>query len=188
MRKVYTAPAVEPLSLTEAKLYLKVDHTDEDTLITALVKAAREVAEHYTRRSFITTVWDASFDDFPSGSIDYFQLYGGPVASITSITYYNSAGTLVTLSSSVYLLDTGSDRVSLALNQSWPATDERLGGVVIRYSAGYGSTSASVPETIRTAMLLILGHLYENRQDVVTGTVSRLPLGAEYLLDKYRAY
>jgi uncharacterized phiE125 gp8 family phage protein len=186
VRRVYTAPSVEPLSLTEAKLYLKVDHTEDNTIITALIKAAREMAEHYTLRSFITTVWDAAFDEFP----DVIELYGCPVNSITSITYYSDAGVLTTLSSTVYLLDSISTpaRVSLASGQSWPATDERKAGIVVRYSSGYGATSAYVPETIRTALLLIVGHLYENRQDVVTGTVAKLPHGSEYLLDKYRVY
>lgn len=186
MRKVYTAPAVEPLSLTEAKLYLKVDHTDDDTLITALIKAARETAEAYTNRSFITTVWDEFLDDWA----DVIYLYGTPVVSITHVKYYNTAGTLTTLASTVYLLDIGSEpaRVSLASGQDWPDTDERLGGINIRYSSGYGAASSSVPETIRTAMLLLIAHLYENRQDVVTGTINQLPLGSQYLLDKYRVY
>jgi uncharacterized phiE125 gp8 family phage protein len=182
MRKVFTEPTVEPVTLEEAKTYLKVDSEDDDTLITGLIKAAREVAEHYTKRTLCSTTWQATFDSF--SAIMY--LYGSPVKAISSIKYYNTAGTLTTLASTVYNVDIVSDpaRVFLASGQSWPATDLRLGGIVVEYTAGY----TTVPETIKAAILLILGHLYENRQDAVQGSYNELPLGSQYLLDKYRVY
>jgi uncharacterized phiE125 gp8 family phage protein len=191
MRKLITGPTTEPVSSTEAKLYLKVDHTDDDDLITILIQAAREVAEKYTGRSFIDTVWECYFDDFPETDDDYLPLYPAPVNTLTSVTYYNSSGVLTTMSSTTeYLTDMVNEpaRVFLRDGQSWPETDDRLGGVIVKYTSGYGSTSASVPDAIRTAVLLIIGHLYENRQDVAKGDYREMPMGSRYLLDKYRVY
>ena len=189
--KIYAAPSAEPLSSTEAKLHLKIDSdTTDDNLITMLIQAAREQVESYTGRALITQTWDLIVDEFPKSEDDYcFYLYHCPVASITSIKYYDTSGVEQTLSSSVYGLDTSVEpnRVYLKYGQSWPSVYDQPAVITVRFSAGYGASGSTVPAAIRSAMQLILGHLYEHREDVVVGrTATPLPQNSCDLLNPYR--
>lgn len=191
MRKVITAPSVEPLTLAEAKIYLKVDDSTEDALITSLIVAARQMAENHMGRSLVKTVWESSFDEFPDTDEDStFELYPCPVSAINTVKYYDSNNTLQTLASTVYQTDYISEpsRLSLKPGQSWPDVADRTNAVVINYDAGYGTTAAMVPDLIKAGLYLLIGHLYENRQNVVKETVNELPIGSRSLFDMYRVY
>jgi len=186
MRKIKTEPASEPLTLSEAKIFLKVDNTDEDTLITNMIKAVRRAAELYMGRALISQTWYDYRDDFP---VDYFEITLCPVTTITSIKYYNADDTLTTLSSATYLTDLASEpaRVSLAIGQSWPAVSGRKNSVCVEYVCGWAS-AGSVPDLIKAGMYMHLGHLYENRQDVTKEKMNELPGGSRALYDMYRVY
>lgn len=184
--KLITAPATEPVSLAEAKVHLKIESTDttEDDLITNLIKAAREQAEEYTRRAFISQTWELQMDAFDKEAYD---LEKTPVQSITSVKYYDVNGTEQTLASTYYELDTASqpNRIVQAYNQSWPGVRGHTNDIKIRFVAGY----TTVPASIKSAILLIVGHLYEHREDVVVGRqVNELPNGCYYLLSPYRLF
>jgi len=186
--KLKTAPTVEPITLTEAKLHLKIDSdTTDDALVTALITAARERAEKYTGRAFIEQSWEYKLDAF-DGDI---EIPVAPLISITSITYTDTANATQTLSSSVYDLDiyTFPGKVFLKYDQSWPSTLTIPNAVCVTFKSGYGSAAANVPGPIKAAILLIIGHLYANRENVVVGrTPAELPQGAEYLLNPYKTY
>jgi len=191
MRKIITAPALEPITTAEAKIYLKVDDSTEDTLIAALIVAARQMAEKYMNRSLIKTVWESMFDDFPGADQDStFEIAPSPVSAINTVKYYNSANVLTTLASTVYLTDYVSEPSSLSLQpgQSWPDTADRKNAVVINYDAGYGTAASAVPDLIKAGIYLIIGHLYENRQDVTKEKMNELPIGSKSLFDMYRVY
>jgi len=190
MRKV-TDPSVEPISLAEAKIYLKVDDTTEDALITLLIKAARIRCEKETGRQLITTVIDHYFDEFPDKDECYdFLLYGCPVNSITSVKYYDDSDVQQTLANTVYLLDgvSAPARVSLMYGQSWPSTSERANAIEIKTSCGYGAAGSNVPAALIAGMYLHLGHLYENRQDVTKENMNELPMGSKSLYNLYHVY
>lgn len=188
--KVYSAPAVEPISSTEANLHLRVDISDDNTLIAAQIKAARETAEQILRRALITQTWDYVMDEFPSG--DEIKLPLPPLQSVTSITYYKSDGSSATVSSASYNVDTYSEpgRIVLKSGYSWPGDELRTAaGVVVRYVAGYGDAGSNVPGAIRQAILLLIGDMYENRENQVIGsglTVTLLQRAADDLLWPYR--
>jgi uncharacterized phiE125 gp8 family phage protein len=186
MFKLITAPTSEPITLSEAKLYLKVDNSDEDALITALIVAARDSCERYTNMAFFTQTWEAYFDYLPT----LIEFNKSPIQSITKIEYYDSANTLQTLSSSLYDVDlVGSPvRIRKGKNMTYPEVYQRLNAVKITFVAGVTSTAA-IPEQIKLALKLTLGHFYENRQTVVIGhSVNEVPKTAEYLLDQYRSH
>lgn len=194
MFKLKTGPTVEPLSSTEAKLHLKIDPADttDDTLVTALIKAAREMAENYTGRALINQTWEYSFSDWPH-YIDplhnYIELMPSQLSSITSITYKDVNGATQTLASTGYEADTYNlpGRVCLKFGKVWPVAQYIQNAILITFVAGYGTDGTSVPGPIKSAILLIIGHLYENREDVIIGRqVNDLPKGAEYLLNPYR--
>jgi uncharacterized phiE125 gp8 family phage protein len=189
--EVYTAPALEPVSLTEAKAHLRVDITDDDTLITALITSAREMVEQITRRALISQTLDYKIDDWPG---DYMELPMPKLISITSITYkLYSDGSTSTLSSAVYFAVTSTTpgRVALKPGQSWPGDSlYPYQAITVRYVAGYGSAASSVPGPIKEAIKLLIGHLYENREASYAGNpnVSMLPMGVDKLLYPYRVF
>jgi len=180
------APAAEPITLDEAKLHLRVDSTDEDTLVTGLIKAAREMAEAYTRRQFITATFTAKYNNFPDSGGDI-CIPRTPLGSVSSITYTDSNGSARTLSTDVYeiISDDTESWVVLKPLQSWPSAQSgKRNGVVMTFTAGYGPASTDVPEAARSGMLMLIGHLYENRESVVTGTTATaLPIATKALLD-----
>jgi len=79
--KLKTVPAIEPITLEEAKLHLKVDSADDNTLISGLITTARELAEKETKRAFITQVWQMFFDEAP----DEIEIPKPPLQSVESI-------------------------------------------------------------------------------------------------------
>jgi uncharacterized phiE125 gp8 family phage protein len=180
----------------EAKLHLRVAHNDDDNLIYGLVSAATEFAQEKSKRQFITATYDLKIDYFPPGD-EYFLDSAGigylgqeiilprpPLASVTSITYVDPAGATQTLSPSVYTVDISESpgRIRLAYGQSWPSTLDHPGSVTVRYVCGYGGPS-SVPSSAKAAMLLYVGHLYENRELAITGTIiTKVPLAFESLI------
>lgn len=179
-----TAPAAEPLTATEVKAHCRVEITDDDTLIESQITAARQLVEKFLRRRLVTQTWDLFLDRFPSE----IRVPYPPLASVTSISYVDTAGSTQTLSSTLYTVDTYREpgRIRPAYGQTWPATRCHVNDVTVRYVAGFGAASA-VPKAIKQAMLLMLEHWYENRGAVVIGSiVNEVPLGAQDLLWAHR--
>lgn len=187
--KLVTAPASEPVTLTEAKAHLRVDGTDDDTLITVLIAAARQYYEDACRRMLITQTWRLSLDCWPANSLIIPKM---PLITVSAIAYTDSAGATHTLSTDVYDVDTEAQpgRVTLAYNQSWPSVElYPLNPIQITFTAGYGA-AASVPEVDKQAIKLLVGHWYENREPVVTtGAAPKdIPMAVESLIYLNRGY
>lgn len=162
----------------------------EDDLLNALITVARQDCEKFQRRSYLTQTWELWLDDWPDE--DHIDLPLPPVQSVTSIKYYDTSDTEATFSSDDYFVDTKSEpgRVALNYGENWPTTTLRpTNGICVTYKTGYGDERSDVPSNVKQAMLLIIGHLYENREDVVTGVVpAPIPNGAQSLLWKDRVF
>lgn len=188
---VYTAPATEPVTTAEAKAHLRVDISTDDTLIGLLVTAARQHLETICGRALVTQTLDVQFDRWPDGSVIY--LPRAPLQSITSITYSKADASTGTLSSSDYVVDIKSQpgRVLLKSAASWPSDELQVGAAVtVRFVAGYGA-AAAVPQPLKQAILLLVGHWYENREAVIdTGrkTLLPLPMAVNSLIYPYRIW
>lgn len=169
---IATAPASEPITLTEAKAHCRVDSSADDTLLTALIQSAREWAEGFANQRIVAQAWDYTLDGFPA-CID---LPFGPVTAITHVKYYDTANVLQTLSSSAYDYNLAEPvvRILPAYGYSWPSTYERQGAVSVRFAAGY----ATVPERIKAAIKLHVEAHYD-RDPVASKT---LMAAAEALL------
>lgn len=211
---VKTPPAVEPISLVEAKNHLRVDISDDDALIQNKIRAARTNLERVYDYAFITQSLVTGRDYFPGmfgigygptpgwwlgstwmSQYDLQELrYGfirlrGPVQSITSVTYLDTTGAQQTWASSNYVVDTDSvpGRLSLALGKTFPTTGPLLGAVKIEHVSG-NLTPEVVPDDAKDALKLFLGHLYEHREAVLTGTrlvAILIELGVDALMAPY---
>jgi len=184
---IHTGPSSEVLTLAEAKAHLRMDGIDaDDTLISTLLVAARQMAELYCGIKFINTEIEEVFDRFPSGMNDQMFLTVGKVSAVSSIKYYDSSSVLQTWSSSNYIVDTYRNqcRIGLASSASFPTYDsDRINGVKILYTSGFGASASAVPDMIKAAIKLTIGHLYLYRED----TVKKLPSMVEYILNPYKA-
>lgn len=175
------------LSLTTAKAHLRVDHTDDDTLIGALIDAAADLAEHLTGRTLITRTRTHRVAEFG----ERVPLPGAPVTTISDVKYLDTTGAEVTLSSGLYALESGADWPALVptVGASWPEVQsDRTDAVRITYSAGYGGIDTAVPKGIQQWLLLCIGTWYNQRESIAAGvSLAELPRGAwDALLDRYR--
>lgn len=173
--KVITPAAFNPITLAEAKTWCRVDHSADDDLITALVAAASRMCARAAGRTFGVTTWEVVAPWFPSYT---FRLPAPPLASVTWVKYRDTAGTVTTLDSSVYGVNTDSDpgTVYLLTGQAWPTTGDYHDAVRIRFTAGY-ATIGDVPETLKTAVRFCVGNWYEERE-----AGSELPAAVAMLL------
>jgi len=163
-------PAAEPLSLAEAKLFLRVDGADEDSLITDMIAAVREAAEAYLHKSLITQSWGVRFESYAPTCA---ALSHGPVQSITDVKSIDKSGMETVIDSGIY-------HISAARRAIHCGSVELGHEVRSHYDTGYGD-AVDVPEAIRQGMLMHLASLYENR---IEG--AELPVTAMALYKPYR--
>ena len=174
--RVTTVPSSEPITLQEAKSQIRVTGTDEDTYINSLIQVSREFCEMYENRSYIEQTVTANYTKF--GSKIYLPL--NPVISITSISYIDSTGTTQTVDSSNYNLQNYNDPAFIYpdYGYSYPTVQNITNSITIMYQAGY----STVPEATKQAILLVLSHLFEHREENSEIALTEMPLGAKNLL------
>lgn len=148
------APASEPVTLTEAKTYLRVDAAAEDVLIADLITAARMTAEDWMKRSLISQSWKLAYDDCLEECV---SLPMGPVSAVTSVTAVNRDGGTLAISADGYYLS--ADKTQLMLDS--PVFAFR---VEVIYATGYGN-AAAVPRPIKQGLLAHIAALYDCRGD-----------------------
>lgn len=179
------APATTPVSLSDVKAHCRVSHNDDDTVLTSLLNAAVGYLDGWhgvLGRCLVTQTWRQDFAGFSS----CMRLPLGPVASITSITYYDADNVQQTLSAGVYGLftDERGSYAGLKPGQSWPSVYSRADAVSVTFVAG--SAAADVPAPIKAAIMLLVGHWNENREAVTAGSMSELPLAVNALISPHR--
>jgi uncharacterized phiE125 gp8 family phage protein len=183
--KLYTAPVTLPVTVAEAKAQCRVDISDDDTLIEAMIKAASDRCEQYTGRVVMHQHWELALDEFP----DAIELTRPPVTAVSFVKYIDSAGIEQTMSSGDYYLDKASDFGSAyivpAYGGSWPTPRTQANAVTVRFTCGHSSAS-DVPPAIKQWILLMVAAMYEYREAY---TEKELKLGfADTLLDRYKVY
>lgn len=184
--KVTTAPTDEPVTLDEAKAQLRVelDMNVENDLIRRLITGARQWAETYMQRPIVTQTITAKFPAFAARMPLPFS---GNIQSVSSVQYQDGDDATQTLATSVYGVDDYTEPAAIYLRheQDWPETFADPNAVSVVYVAGYAVDD--VPSDIKSAILLMIGHLFENREDSIVGTnAMELPMGAKALLWQHR--
>ncbi len=193
------APSAQPVQLADVKSFLRVDVTDDDTLIGVLIDAVTSIVESHIDKKLITQKWVTFFDHLPytdnkqwwDGTRDlaiselrspqgFIDLPFGPCNSVDSFYTYDNADTQypfdVTSGGGNVSIDTSGPfgRIALKIGAVWPVTVMRpIKGVEINATYGYGASYASVPAAIRQAINLGVAKLYENRGDDESGEFSR---------------
>ncbi len=188
-----TPPAADKPLLTkdECKQFLRIDHADEDTLIESFRDGVTAYLDGYAGilgRALINQTWKVNLCRWPSCDI---RLPLSPVSSIASIKYWDAATPSVqqsvTASDYSLLEDALSPYVKFIPAFAAPALYDREDAIEVLFVTGYGADNSAVPAAIKAAALLMLGNLYEHREDVVIGdTAIPLPMGSKSLLAPFR--
>lgn len=186
-----TPPAVEPVTLAEAKAWARVEIDDDDDLISGLITSARRYCEAFTKQQLITATYKLALDSFPIFGTQWPWLSVGasidtlsPLQSVTSLQYLDMSGTLQTLDPSKYTVDTISKpgRITPLWYQPWPITRPQPQAVQLTYVAGFGDSGDDVPDGIKTAIKLLVSHWYRRREAVSEGAMTPVPMAVESLL------
>lgn len=177
-----TAPAAEPLALDEARLFLRVEHTDDDELIAALIAGARLHIEAQTRRALITQIWRLGLDAWPeSGRIN---VRPAPLQAVTAARIYDADGNAETLDLQSFVRVLDGTEISF-VPWAMPAPGRLASGIELDLRVGYGDTAVMVPEPLRQAIRLLIAHWYENR-GLVVDAAAALPETVAALIAPYR--
>jgi uncharacterized phiE125 gp8 family phage protein len=157
-------PSTEPLELADVQNFLRIDaQTNDNTWLTAAIIAARQACEAYTGLLLIEQTVTQTMDAIGLVQID---LVKGPIMSITSLatTDQFASTTTVTFPNSAYYLDTVGQRI-VALNGAvLPTVGQNVGGAVVTYVAGFGSSASDVPQNLVEGMRHYIAASYENRE------------------------
>lgn len=177
--KVITRPTLlNVVSLAELRLHTRMDATDADAGLQLALAGAHGYAEHYTQTSIGAQTLELAIDAFPAGAI---ELPRGPVVSITSVKYTDQAGAEITVAPSAYTLDAYAPTAWLlpAYGTRWPEALPVANAVRVQYVAGVDAIAPAV----KSALLLMAGHLFNNPDGVASGNLTELPLGVQALLN-----
>lgn len=203
--RLITPPTIKPVTLAEAKAHLRVDSSDEDAVIDLLIDVATAHVDGpngFLGRALVEQTWELVLDGFPpvvggttccGTTTNEIKIPIPPLISVENVVYYDAAGLPSVFPPSSYTVDTVSEPGWIVPASDWPATFDGINSVTIRFRAGYINTANSpptgtIPADIRGAILLYIGALYANREEVSTeGRVPvELPWGADRLLRRRR--
>jgi uncharacterized phiE125 gp8 family phage protein len=162
-----TPPALEPVSLAEAKAHLRLETGDDDTLVSTLVTAARIQVEAATRRVLVSQTWRLTLQAWPDGPV---VLPFAPASAVTRVAVYDAADVAAVQPASAYRLELD-DPPRLVLIGPVARPGRRVNGIEIDVTAGYGSSGLAVPQPLRQAIMLLVARWYENRDGIAVGSV-----------------
>lgn len=187
-----TATTGQPVTLEEAKEHLRITDNDSDADISRKLRAAVDYCQRAIggNKQFMEATYDMVMAEFPVWKI---ELPLPPLREVTSVNYITSTGGTTTVSSTAFITVTATDDpgfITPAHSETWPSTRDQANAVRIRFIAGYDSAN-DVPDSIKQAILLMLGHFDENREAIIVGTnASEMPLAVKQLLgiNEYGSY
>lgn len=177
-------PALEPLSLVDAKIFLRVDHDDDDDVISALIAAARGHVEAQTRRALITQTWRLALDGWPA--IGHIKVRPAPVQSITALRTYDLDGDALAHDPAIFAIDCEAGIIA-APPWSLPMPGRSFNGIEIDFVAGFGGNTNDVPAPLRQAIRHLVAHWYDNRGLVAIGqSLAIMPASVGAMISSYR--
>lgn len=194
-RQVTDAATEYPVTLDEAKSHLRVTNTADDFYINALITAATNELELICWRQFISSD-QRSYFPVPTSvkqgiirdCVLRLELNGAPVTAVSAVKYYDENGTLQTLSGSKYITELDLEPAIITITDIPSFDPNRATPLYVNFTGGWAD-AASVPQAIKQAILIRIGTLYEQRQEINVGSsVSEIPMTCMRLLTNYRLY
>jgi uncharacterized phiE125 gp8 family phage protein len=161
--KLITAPIIEPVTIQEqtTREYLRLDGNESDNNVSKLLKTARETAENFQNRAYLTQTWELSLDSYPRMPL---ELPRPPLQSLVSVKLYAADGSEVVMDIADFIVDADSEpgRIAFKSGKTWPAIKLReINAVKIQFKAGYTDVN-KVPEMVKQAILIHAAHRFEN--------------------------
>lgn len=190
--RLVTAPTEAAVSLVEAKRQTRVDYDDDDDYIQSLVDTAIALidgADGVLGRALVTQTWDYVLDAFPRRCLGDMRRYLpiaiplAPTITVDTVAYTAQDGTDTSIADFRTFNAASSQPAYIvpAMDGAWPVSRCEPEAVRIRFTGGFGN-AAKVPANIKHALLLMVAHWYENREDSATMTLTSIPLDAKRLL------
>ena len=173
-------PAVEPVTLADAKAHLRLDTTDEDDLVEALILAARVTVERTTRLGLVEQTWRVRLADWPADR--RVALPVAPVGEVASVRVRSAAGIETIVAPASYALDGAFDAPILRIGRAVAGPDGPPGGIEIDLVVGYGPDGAAVPAPLRLAVRRLVAQWFEHRGDDAASAPAGLPGDVRTLL------
>jgi len=186
-------PGAEPVSVSDARGWLRVGHDDEDALIASLIVAARERVEALTGLALITRSWREVLDSWPQRRLSAcgqaVRTGAGPLISVEAVRIYEPHGEASVWSPDEYAVETGDPGRIIAIAPfALPRPGRRAGGIEIDFTAGFGPAPDDVPAPLREAVLRLTADSYGGRHapEAARGEAG-LPDGVAHLIRPYRS-
>jgi uncharacterized phiE125 gp8 family phage protein len=181
-----TAPAVEPITLGDTKAYLRVEHNDDDGVISALIAGARTHVEAKTRRALIVQTWRLVRDGWAGdGRIAVLPV---PLRALLAARVVMRDGSNQSILPSAFVIDKAGAPATLTFTAgALPMSDRAVAGIELDVEVGYGPAPADVPEPLRLAIKFLIAQWYENRGMTTIGhEVAELPHTVAAMIAPYR--
>lgn len=172
--EITSAPAAEPVTLAEAKAFMRLDDSDDDAIVTSLITAATEHVQQWTGRQFVQAGFKLRLRDWPNCD-GIIRLPRSPVASVASVKYRTKDGTLTVLVENTdYLLDVNAEPATVEPVTKWPVAGDFPDAVQVEFTAGYDPDETSpptdhaqnVPARAKVAIKALAAHWYDNREPI----------------------
>jgi len=181
-----SGPAVEPVTLAQAKQFIRVEHDDDDDVITALIAGSRIHVETQTRRALITQSWRLVRDVWPElGCVPVLPV---PLRTLDAARVYKADGSTLPVDLAAFIVDKAAAPARLSFTRgALPPPGRPVAGIEIDVTCGYGGAPETIPEALRQAIRLLVAHWYENRGLVAIGQeIAVLPETVAALIAPYR--
>lgn len=196
-----TAPASEPVDVTQAQEHSRISTTEDVALLEALITAARQELEIRTGRALVTQTWQMLMNAWPGG--DRIVIPKPPLQQVVSVTYVGSDDVTRTMAAADYDVEFAATApvlnpyhpvgsIVLGYGESWPTETLRPAApITVEFTAGYG-TGAQVPKPLQQAILLLVGYWYENREaggdTKYANGMSQIPFGVDALCAPFKVW
>ena len=176
-----TPPNGEPVSLSEARDYLRIGHEGEDALVQHLIEGARARLERASGLALVSRVLRQTWSAWPVALMARgIPIRPGPVQNIISVKEISGSGASDLTAS--FLFDASLQRLCLAEFAHMPLIAPGAHAAV-EYLAGFGD-AVDVPADLKHAVLRLAEDTYRRGESAAEGEA--FPPDVQAIVESYR--